>query len=220
MATTPRVHKERLDRVLLVQGLVSSREAAARAVLAGGVSVDGIMVDKPAKLVPLDARIEVVQPALFVSRSGDKLAAALDAFHLDPLGTVGMDVGCSTGGPNALARVFADLPRDLGVPVVVTQHMPPLFTASFAEQVSAQIGLPAREPYDGERLCRGTIYVAPGGRHLGIDRKLGHLVASISDGPPVRFCRPAVDVLFSEAARHLGPAALGLVLTGMGSDGT
>jgi two-component system chemotaxis response regulator CheB len=68
--------------------------------------------------------------------------------------------------------------------------------------------------------AKGTIYIAPGGRHLGIDRKLGHLVAGISDGPPVRFCRPAVDVLFSEAARHLGPAALGLVLTGMGSDGT
>ena len=98
MASTPRAHKERLDRLLMVQGLVSSREAAARTVLAGGVSVDGIMVDKPAKLVPLDARIEVVQPALFVSRSGDKLAAALDAFHFDPRGTVGLDVGCSTGG--------------------------------------------------------------------------------------------------------------------------
>jgi 23S rRNA (cytidine1920-2'-O)/16S rRNA (cytidine1409-2'-O)-methyltransferase len=98
MASTPRAHKERLDRVLMVQGLISSREAAARTVLAGGVSVDGIMVDKPAKLVPLDARIEVVQPALFVSRSGDKLAAALDAFHFDPCGLIGLDVGCSTGG--------------------------------------------------------------------------------------------------------------------------
>src|SRR6476660_3080160 len=98
MASTPRAHKERLDRVLMVQGLVSSREAAARTVLAGGVSVDGIMVDKPAKLVPLDARIEVVQPALFVSRSGNKLAAALDAFHFDPRGLIGLDVGCSTGG--------------------------------------------------------------------------------------------------------------------------
>jgi 23S rRNA (cytidine1920-2'-O)/16S rRNA (cytidine1409-2'-O)-methyltransferase len=98
MASTPRAHKERLDRVLMVQGLVSSREAAARTVLAGGVSVDGIMVDKPAKLVPLDARIEVVQPALFVSRSGNKLAAALDAFHFDPRGGIGLDVGCSTGG--------------------------------------------------------------------------------------------------------------------------
>jgi 23S rRNA (cytidine1920-2'-O)/16S rRNA (cytidine1409-2'-O)-methyltransferase len=98
MASTPRGHKERLDRVLMVQGFVSSREAAARTVLAGGISVDGIIVDKPAKLVPLDARIEVVQPALFVSRSGDKLAAALDAFHIDPRGTIGLDVGCSTGG--------------------------------------------------------------------------------------------------------------------------
>ncbi len=98
MASPSLVHKERLDRVLMVQGLVSSRETAARMVLAGGVSVDGIMVDKPAKLVPLDARIEIVQPTLFVSRSGDKLAAALDAFHIEPRGTIGLDVGCSTGG--------------------------------------------------------------------------------------------------------------------------
>jgi len=98
MASPSRVPKERLDRVLMVQGLVSSRETAARMVLAGGVSVDGIMVDKPAKLVPLDARIEIVQSALFVSRSGDKLAAALDAFDIEPRGTIGLDVGCSTGG--------------------------------------------------------------------------------------------------------------------------
>ncbi|HEY6262615.1 MAG TPA: TlyA family RNA methyltransferase [Nitrospiraceae bacterium] len=98
MASTPRARKERLDRVLMVQGLVSSRETAARTVLAGGISVDGVIVDKPAKLVPLDAKIKVVQPALFVSRSGEKLAAALDAFHIDPRGTIGLDVGCSTGG--------------------------------------------------------------------------------------------------------------------------
>ena len=98
MASLPRAHKERLDCVLAAQGLVPSREAAARTVLAGGVSVDGIMVDKPAKLVSLDARIEIVRPALYVSRSGDKLAAALDTFHIDPRGTIGLDVGCSTGG--------------------------------------------------------------------------------------------------------------------------
>ena len=98
MASLPRAHKERLDCVLAAQGLVPSREAAARTILAGGVSVDGIMVDKPAKLVSLDARIEIVRPALYVSRSGDKLAAALDTFHIDPRGTIGLDVGCSTGG--------------------------------------------------------------------------------------------------------------------------
>jgi len=82
----------------VAQGLVPSREAAARTVLAGGVSVDGVMVDKPAKLVSPAARIEIVRPASFVSRAGDKLAAALDAFHIDPRGAIGLDVGCSTGG--------------------------------------------------------------------------------------------------------------------------
>lgn len=130
-------------------------------------------------------------------------------------------IGASTGGPRAIARVLGDLgDAAQNLTTLIVQHMPPLFTASFADQIAAQTGVPTREPYDGERLARGTIYVAPGGRHLGIERKLGHIVANVSDGPPVRFCRPAVDVLFSEAARHLGPAALGLIMTGMGSDGT
>ncbi|RPH81898.1 MAG: TlyA family RNA methyltransferase [Nitrospiraceae bacterium] len=113
MVPLPRAHKERLDRVLAAQGLAPSREAATRTVLAGGVSVDGVMVDKPAKLVPLDARIQIVQPALYVSRAGDKLAAALDAFHIDPRGTIGLDVGCSTGGftdcllQRGAARIYA-----------------------------------------------------------------------------------------------------------------
>ena len=130
-------------------------------------------------------------------------------------------VGASTGGPRAVAKVLHDLGDGLrDVTTAIVQHMPPLFTASFAEQMAAETGFPAREPHDGERMVPGTIYIAPGGRHLGIDRRLGHIVARVSDDPPVRFCRPAVDVLFSDAARHLGPAALGLILTGMGSDGT
>jgi 23S rRNA (cytidine1920-2'-O)/16S rRNA (cytidine1409-2'-O)-methyltransferase len=93
-----RISKERLDRLLVSQGLVSSREAAARTVLAGGVLVNGVVIDKPAKLIPADARIEVEKTTPFVSRSGEKLAAALDAFQIDPQGKVGLDVGCSTGG--------------------------------------------------------------------------------------------------------------------------
>ena len=130
-------------------------------------------------------------------------------------------IGASTGGPRAVARVLFDIGDALkDITTLVVQHMPPLFTASFAEQVASHVGIPTREPFDGERLARGTVYIAPGGRHLGIDRRLGHIVAAIGDGPPVNFCRPAVDVLFGDAARHLGAAALGLVLTGMGSDGT
>ena len=98
MDSRVRISKERLDRLLVTQGLVASREVAARTILAGGVIVDGAIVDKPAKLVPLDARIEIEKPAPYVSRSGEKLAAALEAFSIDPNGVIGLDVGCSTGG--------------------------------------------------------------------------------------------------------------------------
>src|SRR5690349_12427102 len=90
--------KDRLDRLVVSHGLAPSREVAVRTILAGGVLVDGAVVDKPAKLVLSDALIEIKQAAPYVSRSGEKLAAALDAFSLDPHGMIGLDVGCSTGG--------------------------------------------------------------------------------------------------------------------------
>lgn len=93
-----RTPKERLDRLLVSHGLTSSREIAVRTILARGVLVDGVIVDKPAQLICPDARIDVEKPAPFVSRSGEKLAAALDAFSIDPAGAVCLDVGCSTGG--------------------------------------------------------------------------------------------------------------------------
>lgn len=98
MSPRASVPRERLDRLMVALGLASSREVAARTILAGDVSVDGAAVDKPAKLVRLDARIQVDKPAPYVSRSGEKLAAALDAFSIDPYGLIGLDVGCSTGG--------------------------------------------------------------------------------------------------------------------------
>lgn len=130
-------------------------------------------------------------------------------------------VGASTGGPRAVSRLLGDIgPKLANLTTLVVQHMPPVFTASFADQIASHTGHPAREPLDGEQLVPGSIYVAPGGRHLGIERRLGHPVARIDDGPPVRFCRPAVDVLFNDAAQIIGNAAIGIILTGMGSDGT
>ncbi len=105
--------RERLDTLLVSQGLAPSRENAVRTVLAGGVLVDGSIVDKPAKLVPRDARIEVCKRAPFVSRAGEKLAPALEAFSINPSGTICLDVGCSTGGftdcllQKAAAKVYA-----------------------------------------------------------------------------------------------------------------
>ena len=98
MHAKPPVEKERLDRLMVHLGLVDSREAAVRTILAGGVLVDGTVVDKPARLVARNARIEIERAAPFVSRAGEKLAAALDAFAIDPRGLITLDVGCSTGG--------------------------------------------------------------------------------------------------------------------------
>ncbi|GEP08770.1 chemotaxis response regulator protein-glutamate methylesterase of group 2 operon [Methylobacterium gnaphalii] len=129
-------------------------------------------------------------------------------------------IGSSTGGPRAvgdvLERIGAASLRN--IPTLIVQHMPPVFTAVFAEHLGARVGLPAAEGKDGERLQPGRIYVAPGGRHMGLAK--GEPVIRLDDGPVVNFCRPAVDVLFLDAAAVFGAATLSVILTGMGSDGT
>jgi two-component system chemotaxis response regulator CheB len=130
-------------------------------------------------------------------------------------------IGASTGGPRAVTQVIASLGVAMQrVPVLIVQHMPPIFTAVFAEQLRVQSGIMAREPQHGEKLVPGQIYVAPGGRHMGLARGEAQPTIRLDDGPQVNFCRPAVDVLFNDAAAVFGPAALAVVLTGMGSDGT
>jgi two-component system, chemotaxis family, protein-glutamate methylesterase/glutaminase len=130
-------------------------------------------------------------------------------------------VGASTGGPKAIGQVLAEAGEALqAVPVLIVQHMPPIFTAVFAEHLTAQLGSPAREAEHGEALVPGRIYVAPGGRHMGLARDdAGRPAIRLDDGAPVNFCRPAADILFRDAASLFGPSALALVLTGMGSDG-
>ncbi len=127
--------------------------------------------------------------------------------------------GSSTGGPQILARVLEALSPSLArVPVLVAQHMPPMFTAVLAERLARVTGRAAREGRDGEALKPGTIYVAPGDRHMTV---AGADAPAIRLGtePPVHSCRPAVDPLFESVAARYGPAALGVVLTGMGNDG-
>lgn len=235
-AALPEILKQSPNTGVLLATTLTERNAriALECMTKGAMDVVSKPDSRSGLTLSLDFRIEFLQKLNHIAQTQARPGTLPPEVDLDfappcqtnlrPLVSVMpryLMIGASTGGPRAVAQVLADIGDALqDLTTLVVQHMPPLFTASFAEQVSAQIGMPAREPYDGERLCRGTIYIAPGGRHLGIDRKLGHLVASITDGPPVRFCRPAVDVLFTEGARHLGAAALGLVLTGMGSDGT
>lgn len=129
-------------------------------------------------------------------------------------------IGSSTGGPQALQQLFTDIGTAIReVPVVVTQHMPPTFTAILAEHIAKAAMRPAKEADNGEVLKPGHIYVAPGGLHMIVDKDGGQVVARLTDAPPVNFCKPAVDPLFDSVAKVYGSATLAVVLTGMGHDG-
>jgi two-component system chemotaxis response regulator CheB len=128
-------------------------------------------------------------------------------------------IGTSTGGPNALAEVFRDLPADLPVPVVVVQHMPPMFTAMLAERLNAQSAVACHEGAEGQIIERGHAYVAPGGHHMEVARISVRTQLRIHEGPMENSCRPAVDVLFRSVTAVYRGAVLGVVMTGMGQDG-
>jgi two-component system, chemotaxis family, protein-glutamate methylesterase/glutaminase len=129
-------------------------------------------------------------------------------------------IGASTGGPQALLALFAQLrPIIARYPVLVAQHMPPTFTALLAENLARISGFPAAEAIDGEAVVGGRIYVAPGGKHLRIARRRGAAVIALDTNVTVHYCRPAVDPLFESAAQVWRHHVAALVLTGMGSDG-
>jgi two-component system chemotaxis response regulator CheB len=128
-------------------------------------------------------------------------------------------IGVSTGGPNALANVFAALPGDLDVPVVIVQHMPPLFTASLAQRLDPVSQLVVREGQAGDPLRPNWAYIAPGNFHMTVGRERGNPALALNQGPPENSCRPAVDVLFRSVAELYGPNVLAVVMTGMGQDG-
>jgi len=129
-------------------------------------------------------------------------------------------IGCSTGGPNALAAVFASLPPDLSVPILVTQHMPPMFTRLLAERLATTSGFDVVEASEGGRVDPGHAYVAPGNHHMAVVRDRLSVKIALNQDPPENSCRPAIDVLFRSVAQVFGPGALAAVLTGMGHDGT
>lgn len=128
-------------------------------------------------------------------------------------------IGVSTGGPNVLAQLLPLINKDLPVPILVAQHMPPLFTKMLAERLNEISNLAVVEASDREELAPGKIYLAPGGLHLQVRRLLGRVLAVTSDAPPENSCRPAVDPLFRSVAQIFGRHTLGVILTGMGQDG-
>jgi two-component system chemotaxis response regulator CheB len=127
-------------------------------------------------------------------------------------------IGASTGGTEATKEVLMNLPADCPA-VLITQHMPPGFTKSYAARLDGMCKVRVAEARDGERILPGHAYIAPGGFHLSVERSGANYIARVVDGDPVNRHKPSVEVLFKSAARVVGPNALGLMLTGMGADG-
>jgi two-component system chemotaxis response regulator CheB len=128
-------------------------------------------------------------------------------------------IGVSTGGPNALSAMLPMLPRSLPVPVVIVQHMPPIFTKLLADRLAKQCSVQVREGAGGTSIEPGQVIVAPGGCHMVVARQGNRVVVSTNMEPPQNSCRPAVDVLFRSVASVYGANVLAVVLTGMGYDG-
>lgn len=128
--------------------------------------------------------------------------------------------GSSTGGPDALLSVLPHLAGRMPQPILITQHMPAGFTASLARHISQRCDVDAAEAVDGQRLSGGRVYVAPGGSHMILERRgPGNVCVRLTQDPPENFCRPAVDPMMRSVAALYGPAALAIILTGMGQDG-
>jgi two-component system chemotaxis response regulator CheB len=127
-------------------------------------------------------------------------------------------IGASTGGTEATKEVLTNLPPDSPA-VVITQHMPPGFTTSYAKRLDSLCRIRVKEATDGERVLPGHAYIAPGGHHLSVERSGANYIARVKVGEPVNRHMPSVEVLFESAARVVGPNALGIMLTGMGADG-
>lgn len=128
-------------------------------------------------------------------------------------------IGTSTGGPNALAEVFQNIPEKFPLPIVIVQHMPPLFTGMLAERLNRLPSVKFYEGTDGLQLEPGKAYIAPGGKHMTVHRRGVDIVLGLNEDPPENSCRPAVDVLFRSVVKTFEGSVLGVVMTGMGQDG-
>jgi two-component system chemotaxis response regulator CheB len=165
-------------------------------------SIRAAAASRPRTTAPDVVRVRDDEPRPRLPRASDRLIA----------------LGASTGGTEALRTVLAELPPDCPG-VVIVQHMPALFTNAFARRLNECCAITVREATDGERLTNGLALVAPGDRHLTVHRSGDGYAVQLTDAPPVSRHRPSVDVLFHSVARTAKAGAIGVLLTGMGSDG-
>lgn len=129
-------------------------------------------------------------------------------------------IGISTGGPNALTEMVPLLPANLRVPVVIVQHMPADFTKTLAQSLDLKSVVDVCEGCDGQLLKAGTVYLAPGGQQMRVTRRGSNVCLEITDAPPENYCKPSADYLFRSIADVFKNRSLGVIMTGMGVDGT
>jgi two-component system, chemotaxis family, protein-glutamate methylesterase/glutaminase len=210
--------------VIVFSGAGESGAKVTIEALAAGASD---YISKPTADGPgLEAIIaEDLAPKLFAlcRRGPAQTAEARRERRLSMLSTSGalqvIAIASSTGGPNALARLLTRIPASLPVPIVIVQHMPPVFTRCLAERLDASCELSVREAHGGELLQAGDVWIAPGDFHLEVEGSAAAARIVLTQGPPENSCRPAADVLFRSVAALYGSGVLAAVLSGMGSDG-
>lgn len=203
---------------LTAQGAAATLDALALGASAFALKprADGIGLAEEqvhAELLPLITAVARSQASPGCPATATRPAGSVAA------GVSAVVIAVSTGGPNALASIVAELPADLVVPILVVQHMPAVFTKILAERLDRAALVDVVEAVDGEPVVPGRIYLAPGGRHLTVRRAVGGVFVALHDGPPENSCRPAADELFRSAAAAFDGHVLGIVLTGMGHDG-
>jgi two-component system chemotaxis response regulator CheB len=158
--------------------------------------------------------LEVAQPAVAPAHTAVKAHVRLPA-----RGRKVLVIGVSTGGPNALSTIIPLFPPDFPLPILIVQHMPPLFTRLLAERLQAITSLRVEEAAEGSPVTPGKVLIAPGDYHMQVRNGGDPAVVALDQSPPENSCRPAVDVLFRSAAEAYGGAVISAVLTGMGQDG-
>ena len=179
------------------------------------------------QLVPVVKEIMALQPSHHsVSNcraiSQPIVSDAAPGKVISPAGTGRLQIvaiGISTGGPKALAQLIPCLPEDLRIPVVIVQHMPSKYTAALAESLDQKSALKVIEAENGMELKRGIIFIAPGGKQMKVVGVSGKSMLEVNDDPPENHCQPSVDYLFRSISKVYGKHALGIIMTGMGSDG-
>ncbi|MFC1884846.1 CheB methylesterase domain-containing protein [Thermodesulfobacteriota bacterium] len=130
-------------------------------------------------------------------------------------------IGISTGGPKALSQLLPRIPSDIGVPILIVQHMPPVFTTSLANSIDEKCEIEVKEASNGEIILPNKVYIAPGGKQMkvAVTANKKSRIIRITDDPPENSCKPSVDYLFKSIADHYMDRSIGIIMTGMGSDG-